>query len=123
MAKVNGVGAVVLYADAPEALARWYSSRLGIETVYSEEGRCYYGTIEDATSDARVQFGILPSTERLEGGTRAVMINYRVDDLDEMLDALRAAGVEVARVLDDPLGRFAYIRDPEGNPIELWAER
>ena len=49
------------------------------------------------------------------------MINYRVDDLDALLEALRSEGCEV---LDDPMdseyGKFGWVMDPEGNKVELW---
>ena len=48
------------------------------------------------------------------------MINFRVDDLDAMVDQLRGAG-ETVDVNPErfPNGRFADLRDPEGNGIEL----
>lgn len=49
------------------------------------------------------------------------MLNYRVDDLDALLDALRKEGVAVDPKREDyEYGRFAWITDPEGNEIELW---
>ncbi|MFN8452956.1 MAG: VOC family protein, partial [Anaerolineae bacterium] len=49
------------------------------------------------------------------------MINYRVADLDALMAALKEAGVEIIREAEDtPYGRFAAIKDPEGNGIELW---
>jgi predicted enzyme related to lactoylglutathione lyase len=48
-------------------------------------------------------------------------VNYRVDDLDALLDQLRADGVEIDPKREDyDYGRFAWIVDPEGNRIELW---
>ncbi len=49
------------------------------------------------------------------------MINFRVDDLDGVVERLRSAGIEVephAEVY--PNGRFAELQDPEGNAIQLW---
>jgi len=49
------------------------------------------------------------------------MINFRVRNLDSMTAQLRAGGISVE--IDQeryPNGRFAYLNDPEGNPIELW---
>ena len=49
------------------------------------------------------------------------MLNYRVADLDRLLEAPRREDVTI-----DPKregydhGRFAWITDPEGNRIELW---
>jgi predicted enzyme related to lactoylglutathione lyase len=51
------------------------------------------------------------------------MHNLRVAGLDELLERLRSAGIEVITKAewDDPsIGRFARIHDPEGNPVELW---
>jgi predicted enzyme related to lactoylglutathione lyase len=49
------------------------------------------------------------------------MINYRVDNLGEMLDQLRAKGVEVMQGPEShENGKFAWIMDPDGNKVELW---
>ncbi len=49
------------------------------------------------------------------------MVNYRVDDLDGMLERLRQAGVPVdERVEEHEFGRFGWAVDPEGNRFELW---
>ena len=49
------------------------------------------------------------------------MVNYRVRDLDAMLEQLRAAGVPVEDATENnPFGRFAWATDPEGNRFELW---
>ena len=49
------------------------------------------------------------------------MINYRVDDLDQLLAQLQTAGIAV---VDGPQshenGKFAWVMDPEGNKVELW---
>ena len=54
---------------------------------------------------------------------KQVMINLRVRDLDSLLERLNAAGIDIITKEEWDnmgLGRFARIRDPEGNPIELW---
>jgi predicted enzyme related to lactoylglutathione lyase len=49
------------------------------------------------------------------------MINYRVDNLDEMLAQLKAGGIEIIKGPDvDENGKFAWIMDPDGNKVELW---
>jgi predicted enzyme related to lactoylglutathione lyase len=49
------------------------------------------------------------------------MLNYIVDDLDAMLAALRAEGVQVdERVERSDFGNFGWVIDPDGNRIELW---
>jgi predicted enzyme related to lactoylglutathione lyase len=48
------------------------------------------------------------------------MVNYRVANLNRMLEQLRGAGIAVEKVEDYDYGRFAWITDPEGNRLELW---
>jgi predicted enzyme related to lactoylglutathione lyase len=49
------------------------------------------------------------------------MINYRVDNLGELLEQLRAAGVEVIQGPEShENGKFAWIMDPDENKVELW---
>jgi predicted enzyme related to lactoylglutathione lyase len=49
------------------------------------------------------------------------MINYRVDNLSEMLAQLRASGVKVVGGPEShENGKFAWIMDPDGNKVELW---
>lgn len=49
------------------------------------------------------------------------MLNYRVDDLHQVLQELRAEAVQVVeQVEENEFGRFGWIFVPEGNKIELW---
>ena len=50
------------------------------------------------------------------------MLNFRVDDLDNMLNQLRANNVKIVKEVEEQtgMGRFASIEDPEGNRVELW---
>ena len=48
------------------------------------------------------------------------MVNYVVDDLDGLLEALKAAGIETEPKQESEYGKFAWLFDPEGNKIELW---
>jgi predicted enzyme related to lactoylglutathione lyase len=49
------------------------------------------------------------------------MLNYRVEDLEALLEQLTGEGVEIVPHREDnDFGRFAWIVDPEGNRIELW---
>ena len=61
--------------------------------------------------------------EKASGSAQAILpsINYRVDDLGELLSQLRAAGVEVVGGPEShENGKFAWIMDPDGNKVELW---
>jgi len=52
---------------------------------------------------------------------RRVGHNFRVGDLDAIVAQLRATGIDVEIDPEEyPNGRFAQLRDPEGNAIQLW---
>jgi len=49
------------------------------------------------------------------------MINYRVENLEKLLEELAKEGVEIVGEMESyEYGKFAHIMDPEGNKIELW---
>jgi predicted enzyme related to lactoylglutathione lyase len=117
MAKAVGVGGVFLKAKDPVAMAAWYAANLGIPT--QDGGSLAFSGPE---SEGMTVFAHFPrGTEYFGGGEQQSMINFRVDDLDELLIQLEAAGVKIDPHRDDySYGRFAWIWDPEGNRVELW---
>lgn len=61
------------------------------------------------------------SSEWFSPGNSSFMINYRVDNLGEMLAQLKQAGVNILTGPDaHENGKFAWIMDPDGNKVELW---
>ena len=49
------------------------------------------------------------------------MMNFRVENLVELLDVLKEEGVRVVGEIEEyDYGKFGWILDPEGNKIELW---
>ena len=61
-------------------------------------------------------------TDYFGSRSQQTMINFRVRDLDVMLDQLRAKGAVVAEETAEMegVGRFGWVIDPEGNRVELW---
>ena len=115
MERVTGIGGVFLRARDPEALRAWYGSTLGIPI--SEWGGHNF---ESEGGDSTV-WSIFPSDTGYWPLEQQAMVNYRVNDLDAMLEQVRAAGAEVDdRVEEQEFGRFGWAVDPEGNRFELW---
>jgi len=49
------------------------------------------------------------------------MINYRVENIDDLVEELKSEGVTIIdQVTPYEYGKFVHILDPEGNSIELW---
>jgi predicted enzyme related to lactoylglutathione lyase len=115
--RVQGIGGFFFRAHDPRALAAWYETHLGINTVPDKPGALPWRTGAGTTAFAPFKedttyFG----DKRLQW-----MINFRVGNLDRMVAQLRDAGIAVE--VDPaayPNGRFARLADPEGNPIQLW---
>jgi predicted enzyme related to lactoylglutathione lyase len=116
MAKAMGVGGVFLKARDPKALAQWYAEHLKIP---SQDGSLAFDGPESAGMTVFAHFP--QDTKYFGDGTQQAMVNFRVDDLDELLKQLEAAGVRIDPKREDaPYGRFAWIWDLEGNRVELW---
>ena len=118
MARVTGIGGFFFRARDPEALNAWYGKHLGVVML---ESRSYEdpGWFQDRGETVFSAFD--QGSDAFGAADRNWMINFRVDDLDAMVDRLRGAGIEVRPHAEDyPNGRFAELADPEGNPIQLW---
>lgn len=112
MAQAVGIGGVFLRADDPEALGAWYRETLGFDMS---------GPVWMQGAGPTV-FAPFARDSDYFAKDRAVMLNFRVDDLTGLISQLETAGipVETREDWDSEIGRFARIHDPEGNPIELW---
>ena len=119
--RVIGIGGVFFEADDPAALRAWYAEHLGMEVgpngwdfLWRERG--------EAGRPGRTVWNPFPRESDYFGpGEQQLMVNYIVDDLDALLERLRARGVEQVKPMEEyPYGRFAWVADGEGNRVELW---
>lgn len=117
MQHVTGIGGLFFRAKNPSATAQWYKEYLGIDLVPADYNQKPWRQEEGPTA-----FAPFPQdTEYFGDSSRQWMINFRVKDLDSMVEQLRAAKIEVSVNPEQyPNGRFARLHDPEGNPVELW---
>ncbi len=117
MQHVTGIGGLFFRSKNPAALSQWYKNHLGIDVVPADFNHKPWSQEAGPTV-----FAPFPhDTEYFSRADQQWMINFRVRDLDAMVEQLRTAKIDVT--VDPqpyPNGRFARLRDPEGNPIELW---
>ena len=109
--KVTGIGGVFFRAKDPAALSDWYEQQLGINGM------------EWVQQQGQTAFVPFPAdTDYFGSESQNFMLNFRVDDLDNMLNQLRANNVKIVKEVEEQtgMGRFASIEDPEGNRVELW---
>jgi len=122
---VDGIGGVFLYANDAKALSNWYAHHFGMRIETYEDGKVYgtefkYRRLSDSYKIDSTVFSISQSKTPLPAERHECVVNYRVRDLVAFLAQLRADGIEVEKTEDYDYGRFAWIRDPEGNRIELY---
>jgi predicted enzyme related to lactoylglutathione lyase len=121
MARVTGIGGVFLRSRDPKTLAKWYAENLGVH-LSDFNGAAFQWSDEVPAGTGMTAWSAFPmDTQYFGEGQQAAMINYRVDDMDALLAALSAAGVWIdPKREDQSYGRFAWIKDCDGNRLELW---
>lgn len=119
MEKVLGIGGLFFRASDPAGLAAWYAENLGVDIVPQD-----YDTPPWHQQAGPTVFApFAKDTDYFGDQAKQWMVNFRVRDLDAITAQLRAAGTEVTvHPQPLPIGRFARLCDPEGNPIELWEQ-
>ena len=122
MAKVTGIGGVFLKCRGDSAaLAAWYQTHLGLPL--ETWGGAILRWPDDKAEDQGLTVWSLADKDSqwFSPSDSALMINYRVDDMDALLAQLRAAGIEIVGGPEShENGKFAWIMDPDGNKVELW---
>ncbi|HET9769029.1 MAG TPA: VOC family protein [Thermoanaerobaculia bacterium] len=123
MARATGIGGVFFKSKGGDskALAAWYQQHLGMQP--EDFGSVILRWPDDKAEDKglTVWHVAASGSQWFSPSDSSFMINYRVDDLDELLAQLRAGGVEVVGGPEShENGKFAWIMDPDGNKVELW---
>jgi glyoxylase I family protein len=117
MQRVTGIGGLFFRAENPAELGQWYKDHLGVEIVPAD----YSQKSWEQEAGPTVFAPFSRDSEYFGNARNQWMINFRVSDLDAMVEQLRAARIDVVVDREQyPNGRFARLHDPEGNPIELW---
>jgi len=122
MAKITGIGGVFFKSRSDhKELAAWYNKNLGMPM------ESWGGTIlrwpDDTAEDGGLTVWTTADNDSkwFSPSESSFMINYRVDNLDEMLASLKENGVEIQQGPEShENGKFAWIMDPDGNKLELW---
>ncbi len=119
--KVTGIGGIFFKCKDTEKIKQWYNENLGIPT--DEYGSMF----EFRSADNPEQKGYLQwspfseKTKYFEPSEKDFMINYRVENIEELIDELKKNGVTIVDSLETfEYGKFIHIMDPENNKIELW---
>jgi len=121
MKRVTGIGGIFFKCKDPDKLKEWYSTHLGLNTnQYGVVFEWYQGA--DSTKKGFTNWSPFKQTTKyFEPSTKDFMINYRVDNLEALVEELKKNGVPVVDSIESyDYGKFVHILDPEGNKLELW---
>jgi predicted enzyme related to lactoylglutathione lyase len=119
MKRVTGIGGIFFKTKDPEKLRQWYSTHLGIKT--DQYGATFDWHKPEGEKGFTAWSTFKEDTKYFQPSEKEMMINYRVENLEELLKILKEEGVTIVgemEVLD--YGKFGWILDLEGNKIELW---
>lgn len=121
MKKVTGIGGIFFKCKDPNKMKEWYNTHLGLDAGQ------YGATFEwredaDPTKKGSTTWNLFTEKAKMfEPSTRDFMINYRVENLEALVDELKKEGVTVVDTIEAyDYGKFVHILDAEGNKIQLW---
>ncbi len=121
MKKVTGIGGIFFKCKDPNAMNEWYKTHLGIDA--GQYGASFeWLQADDATKKGLTQWTTFKETTKyFEPSTKDFMINYRVDNLEALVEQLKSEGVTITDTIEDSeYGKFVHIIDLEGNKVQLW---
>ena len=121
MKKVTGIGGVFFKCKDPKKVIEWYQQHLGLNT------NPYGATFDwredaDSTKKGSTQWSpFAENTKYFEPSAKDFMINYRVENLESLVEQLKSEGVTIVDKIETfDYGKFVHIIDVEGNKVELW---
>jgi predicted enzyme related to lactoylglutathione lyase len=118
-AKVNGIGGIFFKCNDPKAVMAWYKEHLGFNTTAYGAG---FDWQEVSGRKKSTQWSPFPATTKyMDPSVKDFMINYRVDNLEKLVEQLKKANVTILDTIETyEYGKFIHIIDIEGNKIELY---
>lgn len=121
MKRVTGIGGIFFKSKDPKNITAWYEKHLGLNTnPYGAMFEWYEG--HDNTKKGETQWApFAETTNYFAPSAKDFMINYRVENLEALVEVLKTEGVTIVDdIQSEGYGKFVHILDPEGNKIELW---
>ncbi|GLB52688.1 glyoxalase [Neptunitalea chrysea] len=117
--RVTGLGGFFFKSEDPDAAKEWYKTHLGLNT---DAYGCTFWWKDENGNDCSTQWSpFKKDTEYFKPSEKPFMMTFRVENLEELLTALKEEGVTVVGNMETyEYGKFGWILDPEGNKLELW---
>ena len=121
MKRVTGIGGIFFKTKDPAGTKTWYAKHLGFDT--DQWGAAFtFRKNENPDKKGYLQWSpFKEDTDYFHPSEKEFMINYRVENLEELVKLLREEGVTICdEIASYDYGKFIHIMDADGNKIELW---
>lgn len=119
--KVTGIGGVFFKCKNPADVKEWYQNNLGLNT---DEYGVLFESRDTNKPEQKIflQWSPFPDDSKyFTPSEKEFMINYRVENIEALIDQLKSSGVKILDKLETyDYGKFIHIMDLDGNKIELW---
>ncbi len=124
---IDGIGGAFLFSNDTKTLSAWYRDVLGI-ALQGEDAECKsvyasfeYRDLANPEIKRTIAWAIMQTDQDIKNKPRTGKINYTVKNMGEFLNQLKSKGVVIEKTEEYPgMGTFAWLKDPDGNAIELW---
>jgi predicted enzyme related to lactoylglutathione lyase len=121
MKKVTGIGGIFFKCKDTQATKAWYEKHLGLPV---DDYGCTFWQAESVNLDKKASQQWSPfksDSTYFDPGKQDFMINYRVADLESLLEELKQNAVEVVGKMEEyDYGKFGWVMDCDGRKVELW---
>ena len=117
--RVTGLGGFFFKTKNPDKIKKWYGKHLGLPV---DDYGCTFWWKDKQGKDCSTQWSpFKEDTKYFSPSEKQFMMNFRVENLEELLVTLKKEGVTIVGEIEKyDYGKFGWILDPEGNKIELW---
>jgi len=117
--RVTGLGGVFFKTKEPNVIKEWYGKHLGLPV---DDYGCTFWWKDKEGNECSTQWSpFKEDTTYFKPSEKQFMMNFRVENLHELLKVLKSEGVTIVGEVEEyEYGKFGWILDPEGNKIELW---
>ena len=122
MKRVTGIGGIFFKCQDPEKMKQWYKTHLGFDTTQYGTKFMWQQETDPAKQGYTLWSPFPDKTKYFEPSSKDFMINYRVENIEALVEELKKEGVTILDNIEtfDEYGKFVHILDLEGNKIELW---
>ena len=118
--KVTGIGGIFFRSKNPKETREWYGKNLGL--AINDFGSPF--EFRNANRPEEINYlnwnPFDEETKYFAPSKKEFMINYRVQNIERLVDNLKKNGVTIVDEIEEfEYGKFVHIMDLEGNKIEL----